>query len=318
MLILMMGFTKKYEGNPITDIPVGGGDPFLIKIDDTYYTWYSSPTRDYFIGSLRICCSWSKDMIHWHTVYNNPQISYTQPWEHGTPPEKGGHFFWGQAWHHLTDLTLCEAKGKIFMCYQACQTPFGMATSDGNLVELVSRLAHPPLSKWAESSYGMVEDKKLKISDPETQAEPLYENVVEFSDQEEYIIEYRAQCYAGLSHRAQVLMRFIDKANFAYFWIKDNNTTYYQERIGGIYSKAENIGANNICDAHWHSWKIVVAGNDNKLFIDGRYIGEHKSSSTFVNRSDLKVGVSAFNTYASFDNIRVRKYGDPELAAKVR
>jgi len=38
------------------------------------------------------------------------------------------------------------------------------------------------------------------------------------------------------------MARFIDKDNFARFWIKDNTTTYYQERVNGQLERGINIG----------------------------------------------------------------------------
>lgn len=316
----------KYAGNPVIT-GFYGGDPCLKKIGNKYYIWYSREHK----GHLRIYCSWSTDMIHWQEVYNNPQIGYTELWERGIGrPE----VYWDR---HLTDADLLEYNGKVFMYYQGAQNPFGIAIFDGTLSELAERSANPSLSKWAESPYGCVENKELKISDNETDGEPLYEKVAEFNDK--YVIEYRARCYAGYrqekasienegwstgtkcyadtSHRIQAVMRYIDKSNFARFWIKDNDTTYYQECIGGVFGSAINIGANNICDSNWHNWKIVIDGDDNQLYIDGRYIGSHKSTPAFVNRADLKIGFSTYNTYASFDDVRARKYCFPEPTIKV-
>lgn len=318
----------KYGDNPVIT-GFYGGDPCLRKIGNEYYTWYSREHNHH----LRICCSLSTDMIHWTEVYNNPQIGYTELWERGVGrPE----VHWDR---HLTDADLCEHNGKVFMYYQGAQDPFGIAIFNGTLSQLATRLAHPPLLKWTESPYGCVENKELKISDSETGINPFHEKVTEFNDQTGYVIEYRARCYAGYrqeqssqekegwssqtkcyadsSHQVQVVMRYIDKNSFACFWMRDDNTTYYQECIGGVFGDAINIGANNICDADWHSWKVVVNGDNNQLYINGKYIGAHKSSSTFLNRADSKIGFSVYNTYASFDDVRVRKYCSHEPTVEV-
>jgi len=295
-----------------------GGDPCLRKIGNKYYIWYSLFHKE----RARIHCSWSTDMIHWQKVYNNPQIGYTEPWERGIGRPEVRYD------RHLTDADLCEHNGKVFMYYQGAQTPFGVAVFDGTFSQLAARLDQPPLLKWAESPYGSVENKELKISDNETGADPIYEKTAEFSEQGRYVIEFRVRCYAGYrqektskeengwstktkcyadtSCQVQAVMRYIDKNNFTRFWIKDNNTTFYQERVGDVWGDAINIGANNICDTDWHNWKIVVDKDNNQLYIDEKYIGAHKSSSTFVNRKDLKIGFSVYNTYASFDDVRVQ------------
>jgi hypothetical protein len=245
-------------------------------------------------------------MIHWTPVYHNPQIGYTQPWERWVSPEDGGCSL--PIWRvHLTDATLCEAKGKVFLCYQGVQTPLGMAVFDGPLAALAERMEIPPLAKWAENPYACVENRELKITENESDRDPVYENSVELNDTEGYVLEYRARCYAGSSYRAQVEMRYIDRNNFTRFRIEANETTFYQECIDGKMSDPVNIGANNICDQNWHNWKIEVCGGDNVLVIDGQCIGGCKCSVAFVHRTDLKIGFSVFDTYASFDDVKVRK-----------
>ena len=77
-------------------------------------------------------------------------------------------------------------------------------------------------------------------------------------------------------------MRYVDNNNFARFRLEDNDTTCYEERIGGVWSKPAVIGANGICDEGWHTWRIVVRGADNQLFLDGKPIGHHPSSQALV------------------------------------
>ena len=290
----------KYEGNPVIR-GFYGGDPSLNKIGDRYYTWHSQSIA----GSLRICCRWSEDMIHWHPIYNDPQINYTQPWEHGLPPEEGGTTagYFG----HLTDATLCEAHGKVFMIYQGSQTPLGVATFEGTFAELARRLEHPPLSKWKESPYGMVDGGTLKIADNGSDREPLVAEVPGVKDR--YVLECRMQCYAGATHRVSVVMRYGNKATSARFWLHDNEHTYYQESVLGN-SRPVNIGANNTCDSAWHDWRVEVDGNMNRLFIDGRKIGECKSSSALVGKLaglPTHIGFGTLDTYLSIDHVRVRR-----------
>jgi hypothetical protein len=294
----------KYEGNPVMK-GFYGGDPFVARIGDTYYVWHS---QAYETGLL-ISAASSKDMIHWTPIYNNPQINYTQGWEHGTiqsyPDYRIGT-------RHLTDVHMCEAKGKVFMIYIGAQKPMGIVTFDGTFTQLGARLEKPPLRKWAEVPYKSVENKELKMSDDASNADPFYENSARFSDAAGYVLEFRARCYRGayLGHRVQVLARFIDKDNFARFWIYDNATTYYQERVGGQLERGINIGENRICDEKWHTWTVGVDGRENRLYIDGRYVGKAESSSAFTGRSDLLIGFSVYGTYAAFDDVRVRK-NDP-------
>ena len=306
-----------------------GGDPYLGKIGDKYYAWHSRLDK----GHLRIYCTVSPDMIHWQQVGGGPQIGYSQPWERGIGrPE----VHWDR---HLADAELLEHDGKVLLYYGGAQNPIGLAVFDGTFAQLAARLDHPPLSKWADSPYGCVENKELRISDSETEADPLVERAARFSDREGYVLEFRARCYAGYrqeparrekegwsthtkcraasSHRAQAVVRYRDKDNFARFWTEDNDTTFYQERVGGVWAKPVNVGANGACDAEWHNWRIVVEGEDNRLCIDGRRVGGHKSSAALVNRSGLRVGFSVRDTFAAFDDVRVTRGHAPEPEARI-
>lgn len=290
----------KYEGNPVIT-GFYGGDPFLVKIGDRYYTWHCQS-----MDSLRICCRWSTDMIKWHTIYNDPQINYTQPWERGVPEEEGGTTagYYG----HLTDATLCEANGKVFMVYQGAQTPLGVATFDGSLVELAERLAHPPLSKWKESPYGMVEGGTLKIADNGTDRAPL---VAEIPDvQDHYLLESRIQCYAGPTHRISVVIRYGNANTFARFWLHDAEHTFYQECINGLFSLPSNVGSNHACDSAWHDWEVEIAGSANRLSIDGRLVGECRTSNALIKKLAAlpsHIGFSVLDTYASISYVRVKR-----------
>jgi len=297
-----------------------GGDPYLAKIGRRYYAWHSREHQ----GHLRIYCSQSTDMVHWECPDSRPQIGYTQPWERGIGRSE---IRWDR---HLSDAELLEHGGKVWMYYQGAQCPLGVAVFEGTLAQLAARLDHPPLSKFSPSHYGCVEDHELKLSDNPSDAEPLHTRTARFADQEGYVVECRVRCYAGYqelparveppdgwatptrsvgakSFRPAVLMRYADNNNFARFRLEDNNTTYYEERIGGVWSKPAAIGANGICDEGWHTWKIVVRGADNHLFLDGKHVGHHPSSQALVHRADLGIGVSVRNTFVSFDDVHVAK-----------
>ena len=294
----------KCDDNPVI-AGFYGGDPFLVRIGDRYYTWHSQAMD----GSLRICCHWSEDMVEWHPVCNGPQINYTQPWERGIPEEEGGTTagYYG----HLTDPTLCEANGQVFMIYQGAQTPLGVATSDGTFAQLADRLHDPPLSAWKESPYGMVDGGMLKLADSGSDRAPLVAEIPGVRDR--YVLESRIQCYAGATHRVSVIMRYGDPNTFARFWLHDAGHTFYQECINGLMSSPANIGPNHACDAAWHDWTVEVAGNTNLLSIDGREICKIRTSNAIVRKLSalpVHIGFSAHDTYAAVDYVRVAPMGD--------
>ncbi|MFH1008281.1 MAG: hypothetical protein V1800_12400 [Candidatus Latescibacterota bacterium] len=289
----------KHEGNPVID-GFYGGDPFLTKIGDRYYTWHSEGMA----GSLRISCRWSADMICWHPVANNPQINYTQPWERGIPPDEGGT----TAGHygHLTDATLCETQGKVFMIYQGAQTPLGVATFHGTLAQLADRLHDPPLSAWKESPFGMVDGGMLKLADNGSDRAPLVAEIPEVRDR--YALESRIQCYAGATHRVSVVMRYGDPNTFARFWLHDADHTFYQECVNGLMSSPANIGPNPACNAGWHDWTVKVCGNTNHLSIDGQDIGTIRTSDALLRKLSqwpAHIGFGTHETYAAVDYVRV-------------
>ena len=289
----------KYEDNPVIT-GFYGGDPFLARIGDRYYVWHSQAID----GSLRICCHWSTDMIQWQPMYNDPQIDYTQPWERGILEEEGGT----TAGHygHLTDATLCEADGKVFMVYQGAQTPLGIATFDGTLAQLTDRLHNPPLSAWKESPYGMVDGEMLKLADNGTDRAPLIVEIPEVRDR--YVLESRIQCYAGATHRVSVVIRYGDSKTFARLWLHDADNLFYQECINGLMSSPVNVGRNPACDATWHDWVVAVGDSTNHLSIDGQHIGTTRTSNALLRKlSELPVhiGFGTHDTYAAVDYVRV-------------
>jgi hypothetical protein len=291
----------KYAGNPVIT-GFYGGDPCLVQSGDRYYTWHSRAEG----GSLRIYCRSSTDMIHWQPVGGGPQLNYTQPWERGVPPEEGGAT---AGYHgHLTDATVCEAEGKVFLIYQGAQTPLGVATFEGTLADLAESLERrPPLTRWLPSPYGMVEGGTLKIADNATDRTPLVAPVPGVHDG--YVVEPRIQCYAGATHRVSVIMRYADENTCARFWLHGGEHTYYQECLRGQSSEPANVGPNHACDADWHDWQIEVRGASNRLSIDGRLVGEHRTSAALLKAlsgSPTHIAFGTLETYASVDYVRVR------------
>ncbi len=291
----------KHPDNPV----IGGfygGDPFLARIGGRTYAWHSRAAG----GSLAIYAHWSEDMVSWHPVGGSPQVHYTQTWERGVPEEQGGTTagYYG----HLTDATLCEAAGRVFLVYQGAQTPLGVATFDGTFAELARRLEHPPLSRWLPSPYGMVEGGALKVADNGSDRSPLVAPVAGVRD--EYCVEARIRCYTGATHRVSVVHRYANETTFARFWLHDDRHTFYQECLHGLFSEPVCLGANHACDALPHDWRVEVAGWANRLILDGRPVGECRSSPALLRAlasSPLHVGFSALDTYAAIEYVRVRQ-----------
>jgi len=125
-----------------------------------------------------------------------------------------------------------------------------------------------------------------------------------------YVLESRIQCYAGPMHRVSVVMRYADENSFARLWLLDAEHTYYQEFSKGLFSLPLNIGANNSCDGEWHDWKVEVDGEMNRLFIDGRLVGEARTSSALIQATSavpVHIGFSSLDTWVSIDYVRVRQ-----------
>ncbi len=289
----------KHEGNPVIS-GFYGGDPFMARLGDWTYLWHSEAAG----GSLRIACRRSQDLIHWERLSGHPDLNYTQPWERGVPPEEGGTV---SGWYgHLTDATLCEADGRVFLMYQGAQTPLGVATFEGTLADLAGRLEHPPLSRWLPSPYGMVEGGTLKLADNGSDRTSLVAPVPGVA--ERYVIETRLQCYAGATHRVSVVMRYADANTFARFWLHDAEHTYYQECLKGLLSEPQLVGPNHACDSDSHDWQVCVDGASNRLVIDGRLVGECPTSAALrkaLAASPTHVGFGTHETYASIDYVRV-------------
>ena len=288
----------KHEGNPVIT-GFYGGDPALHRIGELYYTWHSHS----FEGGLRICCRSSPDMIDWEPVGRHPQIGYTQVWERGVPEAQGGTTagYYG----HLTDATLCEANGRVFLLYQGAQTPLGVATFEGTFADLAARLRTPPLSQWEESPYGMVENGTLKLADNGSDRNPLVAAIAGAGDR--YALDARIQCYAGATHRVSVVMRYGNASTFARFWLHDAGHTYYQECINGLFSTPLNVGPSSACDSAPHDWRVEVHGAANRLSIDGRRVGECESSPALLRKltGPVYVGFSTLDAYASIEQVQV-------------
>ncbi len=300
---------QKHAGNPVIT-GFYGGDPCLVRAGDRYYTWHSRSEG----GSLRLYCQTSADLIHWQPVGGGPQLNYTQPWERGVPAHEGGTTagYYG----HLTDATVCEADGRVYLMYQGAQTPLGVATFDGDLAQLATRLDQPaPLARWRPSPYGMVEGGTLKIADNATDRQPLVAPVPDLG--EHYRMDTRVQCYAGATHRVSVFPRYADERTWARFWLHDAGHTFYQECLQGLLSEPLPIGPNPACDAQWHEWCVEVDGEVNQLTIDGQPVGGCATSPALcaaLAEAPGHIGLGALETYVSVAYVRVR-HGAPVAPA---
>ena len=297
----------KHEGNPVIR-DLYGGDPFLIKIGDWFHTWHSEAMA----GSLRIVCRRSRDLVHWERTSGHADINYTQPWERGVSPEDGGTV---NSWYgHLTDATLCEAGGRVFMMYQGAQTPLGVATFDGSFAELARRLEHPPLSRWEPSSSGMVEDGVLKIADNDSDRHPVVARLDGPGDA--YVLQARICCYHGPTHRVSVVMRYSDANTFARFWLHDSGAIYYQECLNGLFSNPRSLGTLLIYDNAWHDWEVAVQGRGVRLTIDGSHVGQAMASEALMGAlaaHPVHVGFSTHDTWASIARVAVYGGGNPAV-----
>lgn len=317
----------KHEGNPVIR-NLYGGDPFLVKIGDWFYAWHSELMAESLRtvwrrgqdepmdGSLRIVCRRSRDMVTWESVGGSIQINYTQPWERGVSPENGGtadSYYYG----HLTDATLCEAEGRVFLMYEGVQSPLGIATFDGTFAELARRLEHPPLSRWEPSPFGMVEGGSLKLADNDSERNPLVAGVGGAGDA--YVLETRIRCYHGPTHRVSVVMRYADSNTFARFWLHDSGQVYYQECLAGLFSLPRPVGRAPIADDAWHDWEVRVEGRAVVLTVDGQSVGPTQSSDKLVRvlaDKPVHVGFSTHDTWAEVAWIRVEGgRGGSETAA---
>jgi hypothetical protein len=194
------------------------------------------------------------------------------------------------------------------LVYQGAQTPLGVATFDGTFRQLAEHLQRPSLAKWKESPYGMVEGGTLKIADNGSDCTPLVAEVP--GVRERYVLESRIQCYTGATHRVSVILRYVDDKAFARLWLHDPQHTYYQECLRGLFSTPINLGANHACDHAAHDWTVEVDGDRNRLAIDGRVVGECRTSAALRARlaaSPVHVGFSTLDTYASIQYTRVRR-----------
>ena len=299
-----------------------GGDPYLTKIRGTFYTWHSQAHQ----GHLLIYCRKSNDMIHWKMVGTGPQLGYTQPWERGIGRSEVS---WNR---HLSDAELLEHGGRVWMYYQGAQCPLGVARFNGTWTQLADRLENnPPLRQWAFSHFGCVEDNQLKLSDDQTGDHPLHEDVAQFSDREGYIVACQTRAYFGYRDepaqtvpngwstptrsvaaghpQISVVMRYRNDGAMARFRLVDKETTCYEERCEGRWSKPVNIGPNHACNGQWHRWRIEVEGSINRLYLDDVFIGSHASGATLCDRSDLRVGFATHGGFVAFDDVRVTRLG---------
>lgn len=289
----------KHEANPVIR-DLYGGDPFLVKIGDSFYAWHSEAMA----GALRIACRRSRDMVNWERVGNRTQVNYTQLWERGVSPETGGTV---NGWYgHLTDATLCEANGRVFLVYQGAQTPLAVATFDGTFAELADRLRQPPLSRWEPSIFGMVDGDVLKLADSDSDRTPLVVKVAGVRDH--YAIRTRIRCYAGPTHRVSVVVCYADANTFARLWLHDSGQLFSQECLNGLFSLPSPIGRAPICDDAWHDWEIEVAGRGVRLAIDARPVGAGQISAALLRAlaaRPVHVGFSTHDTWVDIAYVRV-------------
>lgn len=289
----------KHEGNPVIR-DLYGGDPFLVKIGDCFYTWHSEAMA----GSLRIVCRRSRDMVKWDLLGGRTQINYTHPWERGVLPEAGGT---ADSWYgHLTDASLCEANGRVFLIYQGAQSPLAVATFDGSFAALAERLPNPPLSRWEPSMFGMVEGGTLKLADNDSDRTPLVVMVPGIRDR--YALQTRIRCYAGPTHRVSVVMRYANPNTFARVWLHDTGQLFYQECLNGLFSLPAPIGSAPICNDTWHDWVIEVDVRRVHLVIDGQFVGQAITSEALLRalaQHPVHVGFSTHDTWAEIAYVRV-------------
>ena len=290
----------KHEGNPVIR-DLYGGDPFLIKIGDWFYIWHSEAMS----GVLKIVCRRSRDMVGWEIVGGRIQINYTQPWERGISPEEGGTV---NSWYgHITDATLCEADGRVFLMYQGAQTPLGVATFDGTFAELAERLEHPPLLRWESSPFGMVDGGILKLADNDSDLHPLVARVDHVGS--EYVLQARIRCYHGPTHRVSVVMRYAGPTAFARIWLHDSGTIYYQECLNGLISNPRPLAAAPIADDAWHEWEVTVRGRELGLAIDRQSIGRTQTSEALMRvlaDHPAHIGFSTHDVWAAIAYVWVK------------
>ena len=219
----------------------------------------------------------------------------------------------------VTDATMCEADGRVFLMYQGAQTPLGIATFDGTFADLAERVTHPALSRWEPSFYGMVEDCTLKLADNDSDRSPLVVTIPDIC--ERYAIQTRLRCYEGPTHRVSVVMCYADENAFARVWLHDSGEIFYQECLNGLFSLPGPIGRAATCDDAWHDWEIKVDGPGVRLTIDGRMVGEARISSALLRALDSRpvaVGFSTHDTWVSIAHLRVESIGNSgEGAANV-
>jgi hypothetical protein len=277
-----------------------GGDPYLVKIGEWYAAWHSEAMD----GSLRIVCRRSRDMIHWERTSGHVDVNYTQVWERGVAPEDGGSV---DSWcGHLTDASICETGGRVFLMYQGAQSPLGIATFNGTLADLAARWTNPPLARWEPSPYGMVEGGALKLADNGSDSNPLVARINGAGDC--YTLSARFRCYGGPTHRISLVLRYADPRTFARLWAHDSGTIYYQECLEGLVSLPRSVGHAPIIDEGWHEWTVRVEGSAVGLTVDGQPVGQTQSSAKLMRilaRHPLHVGFSTHDAWAEVDWIRV-------------
>ncbi|MEI6501281.1 MAG: hypothetical protein WCP21_09685, partial [Armatimonadota bacterium] len=62
----------------------------------------------------------------------------------------------------------------------------------------------------------------------------------------------------------------------------------------------------------WHDWRVEVDGESNRLWVDGRQVGEAHTSRALLGAlagQVAHVGFGALDTYVSVDYVRVKPLG---------
>ncbi|MEI6499859.1 MAG: hypothetical protein WCP21_02410, partial [Armatimonadota bacterium] len=78
--------------------------------------------------------------------------------------------------------------------------------------------------------------------------------------------------------------------------------------LKGLLSEPKLVGPNHACDREWHDWRVEADGEINRLWVDGRQVGEAHTSHALLGALAGKVaqvGFGVLDTYVSVDYLRV-------------
>jgi len=162
-----------------------------------------------------------------------------------------------------------------------------------------------PFSTGALWASTFVSDKTLKVTN-----DFVYNPTLVY-DTTGYIIEIKAKRLAAGS-RIQFAPRYVDKSNFARIWTDtsgSDGTVNYQEKIIGSFGGSTVITTTSpITDTNWHTFKIIVIGSLNLLYIDEIYQGSVTSTNAALIDENMNVAVGTDLGSAYYDDIVVSKY----------